>query len=275
MNMALYPLHKYFVFNDRLQPVSTFIPSENEGGIYEVLRVVNGMPLFLEEHLQRFQHSAELAGKEIRYSCAQLEVFLNQLIARNEVKEGNILISCKTNLKAFFIAHNYPTRLHYQKGIRCGLLRAERMNPNAKVFQTEVRKQANRLMEAKGFFEVLLVDHENRITEGSRSNVFFIKGNKIITSPGKQVLLGITRQKAIACAGHLNYVVNETEIELDGLTDFDAAFISGTSPKILPIKELDEHFFNTENSVLRNLMREYDRMIEENLKKRLSGKTDD
>ncbi|QIA08623.1 aminotransferase class IV [Draconibacterium halophilum] len=274
MNRTLFPIHKYFVFNDRLQPVSTFVPSENEGGIYEVLRVVNGIPLFLDEHLQRFQHSAALAEKEISYSCTQIEAFLQQLILKNEVKEGNILISCKTNLKAFFITHNYPSDEQYKRGICCGLLHAERMNPNAKVFQTEVRKQANRLIESKGFYEVLLVDHEQRVTEGSRSNVFFIKGDEIITPPGKHVLLGITRQKIIACTHRLNLKVKESEVHLDGLTDFDAAFITGTSPKILPIKEVDEHCFDAQNKVLRRVMNEYDKMFEKDIKKRLSGKAD-
>ncbi|WP_319480115.1 aminotransferase class IV [uncultured Draconibacterium sp.] len=270
--MALFPIHKYFVFNDRLLPVSTFVPAENEGGIYEVLRVVNGVPLFLDEHLLRMQSSAELAGKEVRYTCAQLEAFLNQLIVRNEVDEGNILISCKTNLKAFFIAHNYPSAEQYRFGIRCGLLHAERMNPNAKVFQTEVRKQATRQMETSGFYEVLLVDHEERITEGSRSNVFFIKGNEIITPPGKQVLLGITRQKTIACANRLKLKVVEAEIQLGRLTGFDAAFITGTSPKLLPVNEVDGHCFDVDNKVLRSLMIEYDKIIQEDIKKRLSGK---
>ncbi|WP_163325790.1 aminotransferase class IV [Draconibacterium mangrovi] len=267
--MALFPIHKYFVFNGRLVPVSTFVPAENEGGIYEVLRVVDGIPLFLDEHLQRFQHSAELAGKEIRYSCTQLEAFLNQLIIRNEVDEGNILISCKTNLKAFFIAHNYPSAEQYKSGIRCGLLHAERMNPNAKVFQTEVRKQANQLMETLGFYEVLLVDHEQRITEGSRSNVFFIKGDEIITPPGKHVLLGITRQKTITCANRLNLKIREAEIPLDRLTGLDAAFITGTSPKILPIKEVDGHSFDVDNKVLRSLMNEYDKVIQEDIQNRV------
>ncbi len=269
--MALLPIHKYFVFNEQLQAVSTFVPAENEGGIYEVLRVVNGVPLFLDEHLQRFHHSAELAGKEIRYTCAQIEAFLKQLIVRNEVDNGNILISCKTNLKAFFIAHNYPTNEQYEEGVSCGLLHAERMNPNAKVFQTEVRKLANKMMASEGFYEVLLVDHEQRITEGSRSNVFFIKGSELITPPGKQVLLGITRQKTIACAQKLNFKINEAEVNTEEMKTFDAAFITGTSPKILPINEVEGNLFDVKNMVLRALMKEYDTRIEEDIKKRLSG----
>ncbi|WP_347838078.1 aminotransferase class IV [uncultured Draconibacterium sp.] len=129
--MAPFPIHKYFIFNGQLQPVSSFIPSENEGGIYEVLRVVNGVPLFLNEHLSRFNYSAGLAGREIRYSCTQIQSYLNQLIAKNEVNEGNILLSCKTNLKAFFISHKYPDARDYVRGVNCGLLFAERVNPNA------------------------------------------------------------------------------------------------------------------------------------------------
>lgn len=267
MNMAFFPLHKYFIYNDRLAPVSDFMASENEGGIYEVLRVINGTPLFLDEHLKRFHQSAELAGKEIRYESAQLTAFLKQLIVRNEVEEGNILISCKTNLKAFFIPHNYPTSEQYKIGIRCGLLHAERINPNAKVFQTEVRKFANQLMVEKSFYEVLLVDHQQQITEGSRSNVFFIRGDEIITPPGKQVLLGITRQKTIACANRLNLRVREAEIHLDTLNNFDATFITGTSPKILPVNDLDGHSFDANNKVLRSLMNEYDKIIQEDIKK--------
>lgn len=269
--MALLPIHKYFVFNDQLHPVSAFVPAENEGGIYEVLRVVNGVPFFLDEHLKRFQHSAELAGKEIRYNETQVESFLQQLIQRNEVTQGNILISCKTNLKAFFIAHNYPTAEQYENGVSCGLLHAERMNPNAKVFQTDVRKLANKMMDAEGFYEVLLVDHEQRITEGSRSNVFFIKGNELITPPGKKVLLGITRQKTIACAQKLNFKITKAEVSTEQMRTFDAAFITGTSPKILPLSEVGGKLFDVKNKVLRAIMKEYDTSVEKDIRKRLSG----
>ncbi|HYQ59321.1 MAG TPA: aminotransferase class IV [Draconibacterium sp.] len=272
MNMALSPLHEYFIFNDRLQHISTFVPAENEGGIYEVLRVVNGVPLFLDEHLQRFQHSAELAWKDIKYNSAQIESFLAQLISKNEVEEGNILISCKTNLKAFFIAHNYPDKKHYERGVNCGLLHAERMNPNAKVFQTEVRKQANTIMEQQNYYEVLLVDHDQTITEGSRSNVFFIRGNELVTPPGNQVLLGITRQKTIACANQLNLKVIEKGVELSNLNEFDAVFITGTSPKILPVKEIEGMYYDVNNLILFQLIEEFDKMIQEDIKMRLLGR---
>ncbi len=261
--MAVLPIHTYFVFDDEIKPVSQFVPAENKGGIYEVLRVINGVPLFLEDHLKRFFYSAQLAGKIIRFSESQIRSFLHELIVRNHIAEGNVLISCKIHLKAFFISHKYPTPEMYHKGVNCGILKAERDNPNAKVFQTTVRQQADQLLAENSFYEVLLVDHNGFVTEGSRSNVFFVAGDKIFTAPGNQVLLGITRQKAIETARNLQTEVIEKQIHFTEIGQFDAAFITGTSPKILPIRQIDNGTFNAKNEKVGRLMQGYNQLIEE------------
>jgi branched-chain amino acid aminotransferase len=269
--MTVLPIHKFFVFNDEIKPTEVFIAGENEGGIYEVLRVFNGIPLFLEDHLDRFFHSAHLAGKTIRFSETQIGTFLKNLIDKNNARHGNILISCKINLKAFFVRHNYPTAEMYSDGILCGILKAERENPNAKVFQTTVRQKADQILTENSFYEVLLVDHHNRITEGSRSNVFFVAGNELVTSPGNSVLLGITRQKTLQMADDLNIQVNEREVDFKELQHFDAAFITGTSPKILPIQQIDGFTFNPHNEIVRQLMKSYDDLIDGYLNKSFKG----
>lgn len=260
--MALLPIHNYFVYNNTVVDVSEFVPSENEGGIYEVLRVIDGVPLFLEEHLERLNRSAILAQKTIPYSEKKITDFLVKLIESNKVFEGNILLSFKENLKAFFLAHRYPDSNLYEKGVCCGVLHAERNNPNAKVFQTNVRQEANRLIAENNFFEVLLVDQYGRITEGSRSNVFFIKNDCIITPSAKSVLLGITRKKTMLCANEIGYQVKQEDIYCKDLANFDAVFITGTSPKILPLGQVGECAFSVENKILRKLMSQYDRKIQ-------------
>ena len=260
-------MHKYFILNGELKSVKQFISGENEGGIYEVLRVVNGNPLFLEDHLERLFHSAQLAGKNIGYSESQISDFLMNLIEKNKATVGNILISCKLNLEAFFVAHVYPTDKMYTEGVVCGILKAERDNPNAKVLQTGLRKKADIIISEKGFFEVILVDHLGKITEGSRSNIFFVSENKIVTSPANRVLVGITRQKTIQMAGELDITVDEREVNFSELQSFDAAFITGTSPKILPILKIDAFKFNPQNQIVGQLMKKYDKLIEEYVKK--------
>jgi branched-chain amino acid aminotransferase len=257
------PVHQYFIYDGEIRPNAEFTLSENVGGIYEVIRVTSGVPLFLEEHLERFHLSAALAGKKIRYTNNQIAGFMMELIDKNNTGEGNILLSCKICLKAFFIPHTYPVEKCYETGVTCGTLKAERQNPNAKVFQTTVRQLADEMIETHGFYEVLLVDAHNHLTEGSRSNVFFIKDNMLYTPPGKEVLLGITRQKVIQLAKKSGIVFREQDISVSDLDTFQAAFISGTSPKILPISQIDERKFYAQHDILQLLRKKYDAMIGE------------
>ena len=269
--MVIRALNKYFVFNDEIRPAELFVPAENEGGIYEVLRVSRGVPLFLEDHFDRFFYSAELAKKKIKFSKIELELFLKELIKMNDVTEGNVLVSCKVNLKMFFIPHLYPNEKMYQDGVKCGLLKAERDNPNAKVFQTSVRKKANQLIDKNGFYEVILVDHFGHITEGSRSNVFFVQDEALITPPSNAVLKGITRLKVLQLASEMDLNIIEKDISLEDLTAFQSAFITGTSPKILPINQLDKQIFNPQNRIVLSLIRSYNELIDEYINESLSN----
>lgn len=265
--MDLLPVHKYFILNGELTGIKQFDSSGNEGGIYEVLRVVDGIPLFLEDHLERFFHSAQLAGINIGYSDTQIGDFLKILIAKNKVESGNILISCKINLEAFFISHVYPSDKMYSEGINCGILKAERENPNAKVLHTTVRNRADQIISEKGFYEVLLIDHLGKVTEGSRSNVFFVKGNEIVTPPSNRVLGGITRQKTMQLAADLNIQLVEKEVSFSELQLYDAVFITGTSPKILPVVKIDAFKFNQQNKIVGQLIKSYNELIEMYVKK--------
>ncbi len=259
--MALLPIHKYFLINDELKNIRYFDSTKNEGGIYEVLRVIDGVPLFLEDHLERFFHSSKLSGNALDFSIPEITDFLVSLIQKNKIFTGNILISCKKNLEAFFIKHVYPKDSLYEEGVVCGILKAERNNPNAKVLHTSVRHRADQILAEKKYYEVILLDHLGKITEGSRSNVFFVKGKEVITSPEGKVLLGITRQKTIQLARDLDFKVLEKEVSFTELKSFDAAFITGTSPKILPISKIDAFKFNPRNEVINQLIESYDKMI--------------
>lgn len=259
--MIYRPLHRYFIFNGELRPNSEFRAFENAGGIYEVFRVEKGVPLFIEDHLERFYKSANIARKTIRFSPERISRFIRELIRENRVSAGNILLSCKENLKAFFIPHKYPEPGWYETGVRCGVLKAERKNPNAKVFQTPVRQQADELMEKEGLYEVLLVDHFNRVTEGSRSNVFFVKNGSLVTPPGDEVLLGITRQKTIELAKKEGIPITGQDVLLNDLPHFQSVFITGTSPKILPVAQIGESRFDPQNPLVQLLRKKYDELI--------------
>ena len=267
--MTLLPAHNYFIFNDQIIPVSAFADTENSGGIYEVIRVDRGIPLFIDDHLARLFNSAVIAGETVLYTKSKIKSLLKLLIHKNKIDEGNILVSSDINLKLFFIAHKYPSPEMYEKGVVCGILDAERDNPNAKILQTSIRQSANRLIEENNFYEILLVNKRGRITEGSRSNVFFVKENKIITPPGNGVLLGITRQKTIQLIQSLGVDFVEREVLLNELTRLNGLFITGTSPKILPIKRVNNYSFNPKNRLVQTLISHYNLMVDEYVEKSL------
>ena len=264
--MAFLPVLKYYILNGELKPVSEFIYAENNGGIYEVIRVEKGIPLFIKEHLFRFYQSLQIAEKEALYSNMEIVAFIKKLIAGNNTEQGNILISCKKVLKIFFVAHNYPSEKMVKEGVKCGILYAERENPNAKVLQTTVRQKADKLISENNFYEAVLADKSGNITEGSRSNIFFVKGNRIITPPGKSVLLGITRKKVIELIHQFGFYFSEQVINSDELPNFDAAFLTGTSPKILPVKQIETVLFDPRNPVIQRLITGYNSVIAEYIK---------
>lgn len=239
-----------------------------ESSVYEVVRIINGAALFLEDHYQRLVNSIELQGLEFRITLSEFGQQIDSLIAVNKQNEGNVKFVCfvsdnKTRWALRFIPHSYPSADDYKNGVSAELLFGERANPNAKVIQSELREAANKAIAEKSVYEVLLVNQEGKITEGSRSNVFFCKADIFYTAPAEMILEGITRQKVIRCIEKLNFKFVEKAISFDELSDFDAAFITGTSPKVLPISTIGMQPFDVRNGAVSMLMAEYDRLIEE------------
>ena len=71
---------------------------------------------------------------------------------------------------------------------------------DAQIRSKNAQKQEHRKMRKesdKMLYEVLLVNRDGVITEGSRSNVFFIKSGEVYTPPTDAVLPGVTRTMII------------------------------------------------------------------------------
>jgi len=166
----------------------------------------------------------------------------------------------------FFIEHSYPTAEMYENGVKVILYFGERENPNAKIINDNFRSEVNKQIKLHDAYEAILIDRNGYITEGSKSNIFMIKDNIIMTSPQNAVLPGITRDKIIEVAKEEGFKVEEIEYHYKKISESDAMFISGTSPKILPIAYVDEIKFNMKNNLVIKLMKSYNKKIEENMK---------
>ena len=87
-----------------------------------------------------------------------------------------------------------------------------------------------------GLDEALLLNEDGYITEGSTSNIFFVKSSSLVTPPLESgILPGITRALVIEVAGTLGISVVEDNITLADLPQFHEAFLTASTMEIMPL----------------------------------------
>ncbi len=262
-------IHTYYIHNG--QPVDRryFLCDTSEGtdSVYEVIRLVEGVPLFLEDHFFRMERSAHLIGRTLYWTMADIEQSIRRLAEANRVLLGNVKLLVqwdeedKGEMFACFIPHRYPTPEELSEGVAVSFLEAQRDNPNAKVQNASLRELADRLMEERNVYEVLLTDTSGNISEGSRSNFFLVNNDELITAPLASVLPGITRGKVLEIAYARGFTVRQRPIHRDEVGEAQAAFLTGTSPGVLPIARIDDLAFSVDLPLLRQLQTAFQSMV--------------
>ncbi len=231
---------------------------EGQQVIYEVFRVDKGVPLFVNDHLKRLFAGVAKLGLKIGLSENELNNHLNGLIEKSGVQAGNIKIEVYFSdssvkhqyLRAFFIPTNYPDNDLYQNGVECIFLDAMRKTPSIKIADKQLRSKSDNLLVKENIYETVLVDNKGLITEGSRSNIFLIKRDVIYTAPCNMVLEGIMRQKVLEIINGNNIELKIEAVCKEDTELFDAAFLTGTSPRIIHIKRLGDKFFKVPHKLI-------------------------
>lgn len=260
-----------FIINECIKEKSEFNEKVLYDGksLYEVIRIIKGVPLFLEDHLKRLYKSAETTNLEIWLKREDIEKSIKELSKINSIENGNVKIifnynkDNNKNFLCYFIRTKYPSKEMYEKGVKTVLYQAERENPTAKVINTNLREATDRIIQERGVYEVILVNKDGYITEGSRSNIFMIKNSNVYTAPVCKVLPGITRDYIIKACENLGYEVIEESIHYKDIENIEGLFISGTSPKVLPVSQVENKKFDAKNKIITAIMNEYDRILEE------------
>lgn len=224
----------------------TYQPTD-EKMVYEVIRVVRGVPLFWEDHLNRLTRSVrgELTVPDSLYDECR------QLILTNALPAANLRIVLTKNLRALHLTPSYyPDDRQIRHGVPTGLLSWERQEPNIKIIRSDYKKAvAERFAEPGPYgtcFELLLADQAGCLTEGSRSNLFFLLGDQVLTAPDSKILIGITRryvQQSIASAG---LTLATRMLSLDDVRTMRdqgipvSAFLSGSPIDLIPISAIED-----------------------------------
>ncbi len=264
-------LHTYFVRNEELRSSCDFNSDDTglTGFVYEVVRVIDGIPLFLSDHINRLKVSAEAANIKLPVAEKFILQSFKALIINNKVNEGNIKCvlgnrsANRVYYAAWFQPHTYPDAKMYSEGVTVGLLDEGRYNPEAKVWRADFQQRILNKKQKQQIYEILLAP-DGVLTEGTKTNIFLIKNNEVFTAPSEQVLQGITRNKVIELAKANNIPLKEHILNLDDLLEADAVFLTGTSPKIMPVKTLidQQKLFEIDHPVLQKFMHLYAELIQ-------------
>jgi branched-subunit amino acid aminotransferase/4-amino-4-deoxychorismate lyase len=239
-------------------------------GVYENLKIRKDFVYFVDEHIDRLFHSARVIGLEHTLEKTRIREWIQILIEKNQTQDSNIkiiLIGGKTAqdtlLYIFTLAPKFIENKEYRDGVKAITYLFERFLPEAKTLNMLPSYVIFKKAQKQGCFDALLIDHDTNITEGTRSNFFAIKNKTLYTPRVEHVLDGVTRRTVIDCAKKNKYKIIEQNIALKNVFDFDGAFFTNTSGKIVPIRTIDDRSFETITDEIHTLQSLYNNYLDE------------
>jgi branched-chain amino acid aminotransferase len=260
-----------FILNGELLPIELF---DNQliyegDSIYEVLRMVKGHPVFFTDHLERLNASALLQRKRMLADSDKLKTDIIALSRSEKRREVNLKIVFNYNKSENYLIYNiepaYPSPIQYKNGVKGSLFFGERKDPESKVIDHKLRSEIYHKLLIEGSYEALLVNKYNCVTEGSRSNIFFIKDQSLTTAPAEAVLSGITRKHVIEICGETGIEVKYGCIKADRLSEYDSVVMTGTSPVVLPFSSIDKTRFKVSHPFISLIRKIYLARMEESI----------
>ena len=263
----------YYISNGKIESTGNMdiFDQISKAAVYEVIKIIDGIPLYFNEHLNRMKNSLKGLGKELDKSEEEILKEIIKLVELNKEDFINVKLvydftETRENFLTYFLASEYPQSEKYKNGVHTITFSGERKDPNIKTISGSFRGRVGKAREDNNAFEALLIDEKAYITEGSRSNIFFIKEGQIITPPGGQVLLGVTRNYVIKICDKLNIKVREELISTKELKELEGAFITGTTVDVLPISSIDNVKLPTiNNRIMKKIIKSYNIKMEENI----------
>jgi len=217
--------------------------------VFEFLRVLEGIPVFLEDHLDRFARSAALLELEPPHGPEELARVVLELIGRNQISEGGIQMLLtggysedaftpgRPNLIITPIPVNPPPPQLYEKGGKIILHQNRRELPEAKTTDYLVAVRLAKRARAEGATEV--VYHDGRwVFEGGRSSLLLVKNGVLVTAK-EEVLPGITRKHLLEVARPL-LPIEERPFTLEELYYADEVILTGATRQVMPITQIED-----------------------------------
>jgi len=216
-------------------------------GVYESIKVVQGKAFFSEEHFDRLIKSATLIGMSYQIPIEKLCHWLTLLCQSNEIKNSLVRVLLlgdpddgQHSLFMFPLGLTFYPDKYYRRGQKVITYHGERFIPKSKSLNMLVNYIAFGEAKKKSAIDALLIDRNQHVVEGTRTNFFGVENSVVIGPRSEQVLDGVTRAKVLDLVERLKIRYQERDITLSELLQFDEIFLTSTSTNVMPIVQVDE-----------------------------------
>ena len=224
-----------------IMPVGeAMLPATDEGlirgdGVFEVIRVYDGVPFALEEHLERLQRSA--ANLRLGIDLEAVRADAHRLLATagaGPAHEALRIVQTRGGHRLLMTEsmHELPDRIR----LTPVTYSPTRVLDGVKSLSYAANMLARRLAQEQGFDDALLVTPHGRVLEAPTSSVFWVKDGEIFTPPlSEHILASITRAIVIEVTD-----ARERECTLENLHDADEIFLASTIREVHPVAALEQ-----------------------------------
>ncbi|WP_045519027.1 D-amino-acid transaminase [Neobacillus niacini] len=252
-------------FNGKfVEPNELVVPIDERGhqfgdGVYEVIRIYDGKPFMIDEHLDRLYQSADAIKLRIdpdrgAFKNTMLELIqksgltnldLYVQVTRGIAPRNHLFPDCPVSVS--MTAKSFRSIPVGKKDSGASVI----LHPDerwAKCYIKSLNLLPNILAKQaayeKGYLEAILV-RDGIVTEGASSNVYIVKNSSIITTPiSNHILSGITRMAVKNMAEYLEIPFIEDQFTPDEMFQADEIFITSTTLEITPITRVDDKQIN-------------------------------
>ena len=227
-------------------------------GVYEVVKVMNGHLVWLDDHLVRLARSLAATRMDHALAGHDLAQVLPTLVERAHLADGSVYVQVTRGVAprdfpfpaelhptvlAYVRAREFPRpglilggiKLHPVEDLRWGRCDIKSTNLLAAVMAKQEAREA-------GAWEALFIAPDGVVREGGSSNVFAVLDGVLRTHPlDRHILGGITRMHVLEIARELRIPCEERAFTLDEVNraaDDCEFFVASTTTDILPVAEV-------------------------------------
>lgn len=227
-------------------------------GIFDVVSAWQGTLFKLDQHIERFFLSLRATAIRSRLSPTQWRDAIIETTRLNALPDASIRFIATRGVAQTIGAdprEHEPTEIVWvapyaylagerqrQEGIRLGIshLRGfspDTLDPRYKALDRLHFQLARFEGLSAGYDAVIWLNAQGYVSEGPSSNVFMVR-DRVLYTPGDQILRGITRETILECADRAGIPWKEANLTAFDLYCADEVFTTSTAGGALPVREV-------------------------------------